>query len=55
MGRMGCCIVGKLSKCQPSLATFLSIMVEDTEVLFECLDGSLTESISLWVVGSGEA
>jgi len=55
MGRMGCCIVGKLSKCQPSLPTFLSIMTEDAGVLFECLDGSLTESVSLWVVGSRKA
>jgi len=26
MGRMGCCIVGKLGKCQPSLPMFLSIV-----------------------------
>jgi len=55
MGRMGCCIVGKLGKRQPSLPMFLSIMTGDAEVLFECLDGSLTKSISLWVVGSREA
>jgi len=55
MGRMGCCIVGKLSKCEPSLPTLLSIMAEDTKVLFKCLDGLLTESISLRVVGSREA
>ena len=33
----------------------LSIMAEDVEVLFECLDGALAESISLWVIGSREA
>jgi len=54
MGGMSCYIVCKLGTCQLSLPTFLSIMVEDVEVLFECLDGSLIESISLWVVGSGE-
>ena len=47
MYRMGCYIVGKRSKRQPSLPTFLSIVVEDAEGLFECLDSSLTESISL--------
>jgi len=52
MGRIGCRIIGKLGKCQASFPTFLSIMAEDAEVLFECLDGSLTESITLRVVGS---
>jgi len=52
---MGCCIVGKLGKRQPSFPTFLPIVAKDGEVLFECLDGSLTKSISLWVVGSREA
>jgi len=51
---MGCCIVGKLGKRQPRLPTFLSIVAEDAEVLFEFLDSSLTKSISLWMVGSRE-
>jgi len=54
MARMGCSILCKLGKCQPSLPTFLSIVTEDAEVLFECLHDSLTEFISLWVVGSSE-
>jgi len=53
MDRMGCCIVGKRSKCKPSLPMFLSIMAEDMEVLFKCLDGSLTESFSLRVCKHG--
>jgi len=52
MGGMGCRIIGKLGEYQPSFPLFLPIMAEDPKVLFECLDGSLTESISLWVVGS---
>jgi len=55
MGRIGCHMIGKLGKRQLSLSMFLSIITDDAEVLFECLDSLLTESISLWVVGSGEA
>jgi len=55
MGRMGCHIISKLGKCQSSFPTFLSIIVEDMELLFEGLDSSFTEAISLRVIDSTEA
>jgi len=38
MGRIGCRMVGKFGECQLSFLKLLSIMVEDKEVWFECLD-----------------
>jgi len=51
MSRMGCSSVDKLGRCQLSLLTFLSILAEDTVVLFKYLDSSFTKATSLLVVG----
>jgi len=45
--RIGCGVVGNLSKYQPSFPIFLSIIAENTEVLFEYLDSLFTKSVSL--------
>lgn len=55
MGRIGCRMVGKFGECQLSFLKLLSIMVEDKEVWFECLDSQLTKCVSLWMVGSRKA
>ena len=47
-------MLGKFCKRQSCSPAILPIVAVDAEVLLEYLNCSFTESICLWVVGSGE-
>ena len=52
----GCCgVVGKFGERQPCSPAVLPIVAVYAEILLECLDCAFAESVSLRVVGGGEA